>query len=60
MLLRLHNDLLICIEKINEPYQRQNFAEIKWYPEMIGKLMSHIGLNSDLGSGAVYERASRN
>lgn len=59
MLLRLHSDLLNCIDKINEPYQRQNFAEVKWYPEITLKIYASVGLDSKDGGKVVSERASR-
>ena len=59
MLLRLHGDLLTCIDKINEPYQRQNFAEVKWYPEFTKQVYGSVGMESKDGGKAISERASR-
>ena len=36
--LRLHDDFLKLNESLNEIYQKQSFAEIKWYPEILQKV----------------------
>ena len=44
MMLGLHTDLLKCIETINEPNQKQSYAELNWYPGILKKILVVTGL----------------